>query len=109
MKGVSGREKEKVQGKDNAMKGARSQRKWEGVGESGGPGCGEDMTWVRGRQKQTRAVCLHRVGGHRRSALDPGGWPGMRPDWSDHPGYRPGQKKHHEGGSELLRPFKGDS
>lgn len=31
MKGVSGREKEKVQGKDNAMKGARSQRKWEGV------------------------------------------------------------------------------
>lgn len=109
MKGVSGREKEKVQGEDNAMKGARSWREREGVGESGGPGCGEDTTWVRRRQDQTRAVRWHRVGGHQRSGLDPGGWPGMRPDCSDHLGYRTGQKEHHGGCSELLRAFKGDS
>lgn len=91
------------------MKGTRSQRRWEGAGESGGPGCGEGMTCVRGRQDQIRAVRLHRAGGHQRSSLAPGGWPGMRPDWSNHPGDRPGQKEHLGGGLELLRPFKGDS
>lgn len=47
--GASSREKVNVQEEDRTMKGVRSQKMDEGEGE-GDPGCGEDITWVRGGQ-----------------------------------------------------------